>query len=123
MFIVTSESHINCTVLICQWNIYFSDGPDNVVILGPTKLEVGQTLILICSAESTPTATYTWILNGRDILNNSAVFIKKKSESSDSGKYICQARNNLTGRISYGEHTLSVQGKVAAEVWICVYCG
>lgn len=98
--------------LITQRNFYFSDRPENVEILGPTKLEVEQTLILICSAESTSPVTYTWILNGKEILNNSAVFIKNPSEESDSGKYICQVRNNLTGRTTFGEHPLSVQGKV-----------
>ncbi|XP_040923790.2 carcinoembryonic antigen-related cell adhesion molecule 6-like, partial [Betta splendens] len=86
-----------------------SYGADNVGISGPRKLEVEQTLVLFCSAESSPPADYTWTLNGKEMLNNSAVFIKHVTQCSDSGKYVCQARNQLTGRTSLREHSVSVQ--------------
>ncbi|KAK2844802.1 hypothetical protein Q5P01_011461 [Channa striata] len=82
---------------------------DRVEILGPTKLEEKQTLVLLCSVQSTLPTSYTWTLNGKEILNNSTVFIKPMSESSDSGKYICQVTDDHSGRISFGEHSLSVQ--------------
>ena len=88
----------------------FSDGPEDVQITGQSRINVKQTLNLTCSAASTPSASYTWSLNGIEILNDSAVFTKNMTELSDSGNYTCQALNNKTGRTSSAEHQLSVTG-------------
>lgn len=85
-----------------------SYGPHNVEVIGPGKLEVGQPLALFCSAESTPAASYSWIRNGEIISNNSTVFVKPVTETSDSGTYICAAANSVTGRSLSREHNLSV---------------
>uniref|UniRef100_A0A8C6SJM4 Ig-like domain-containing protein n=1 Tax=Neogobius melanostomus TaxID=47308 RepID=A0A8C6SJM4_9GOBI len=39
-------------------------GPDSVQISGPMEVQEGSTLKLSCSAESVPTAKYTWTKNG-----------------------------------------------------------
>uniref|UniRef100_A0A3Q4HY59 Ig-like domain-containing protein n=1 Tax=Neolamprologus brichardi TaxID=32507 RepID=A0A3Q4HY59_NEOBR len=78
----------------------FSDGPENVQIKGPNKVNIKGTLKLTCSAESTPSARFTWFLNGTEILTNSAEYIKEEVELSDSGNYTCQAWNNITERTS-----------------------
>uniref|UniRef100_A0A667ZWG2 Ig-like domain-containing protein n=1 Tax=Myripristis murdjan TaxID=586833 RepID=A0A667ZWG2_9TELE len=95
-------------------------GPENVKITGPNEIKVKQTLTLICSAESTPTATYIWMKNGTEIHRNSAEFTKSEIELSDGGEYTCQAGNNITGRTATSDvHRLSVgpQGKaVCSEV-------
>lgn len=91
-------------------SLSFSDGPDNVHIIGPNTIYLTQTLTLTCSAESTPSATYTWKLNGTEILNNSPKFTKNSAELSDSGDYICQAGNNITGKTSSVVHQLTVTG-------------
>ncbi|XP_025767436.1 carcinoembryonic antigen-related cell adhesion molecule 5 isoform X1 [Oreochromis niloticus] len=75
-------------------------GPENVQIKGPNKINVKGTLKLTCSAESTPSARFTWFLNGTEIPNNSAEYIKEEVEFSDSGNYTCQAWNNITERTS-----------------------
>ncbi|XP_019210743.1 carcinoembryonic antigen-related cell adhesion molecule 6 isoform X2 [Oreochromis niloticus] len=75
-------------------------GPENVQIKGPNKINIKGTLKLTCSAESTPSARFTWFFNGREIPNNSAEYIKEEVELSDSGNYICQAWNNITERTS-----------------------
>uniref|UniRef100_A0A668TRG0 Ig-like domain-containing protein n=1 Tax=Oreochromis aureus TaxID=47969 RepID=A0A668TRG0_OREAU len=75
-------------------------GPENVEIKGPNKINIKGTLKLTCSAESTPTARFTWFLNGTEILTNSAEYIKEEVEFSDSGNYTCQAWNNITERTS-----------------------
>ncbi|XP_071325166.1 cell adhesion molecule CEACAM5-like [Trachinotus anak] len=108
-------------------NLSISYGPENVEITGPTKSELEQTIILICSAESTPPANYTWILNGKEILRDSAILIKTMRTSSDGELYICQARNYVTGRTSSGEHRLFVKelgglsaGAIAGIVVSCL---
>ncbi|XP_039475468.1 carcinoembryonic antigen-related cell adhesion molecule 6-like [Oreochromis aureus] len=86
-------------------------GPENVQIKGPNKINIKGTLKLTCSAESTPSARFTWFLNGREIPNNSAEYIKEEVELSDSGNYICQAWNNITERTSSSVvHGLTVTG-------------
>ncbi|XP_031708946.1 carcinoembryonic antigen-related cell adhesion molecule 20-like, partial [Anarrhichthys ocellatus] len=84
-------------------------GPENVQISGPSEIQLKETLTLLCFAESVP-ATYTWMLNGTKI-HNSSVFTKKITESSDSGDYICEVMNSITGRTSSAVHGLSVTGK------------
>uniref|UniRef100_I3K5W4 Ig-like domain-containing protein n=1 Tax=Oreochromis niloticus TaxID=8128 RepID=I3K5W4_ORENI len=75
-------------------------GPENVQIKGPNKINIKGTLKLICSAESTPSARFTWFLNGTEVLTNSAEYNKEEVEFSDSGNYTCQAWNNITERTS-----------------------
>ncbi|XP_027143021.1 pregnancy-specific beta-1-glycoprotein 8-like [Larimichthys crocea] len=82
-------------------------GPENVQTAGPSEIRLNQTLTLICSAESTPAASYTWNLNGTEI-RNSAVFIKVITKLSDSGQYTCEARNIITGKTSSAVHGLTV---------------
>nr|XP_046254307.1 carcinoembryonic antigen-related cell adhesion molecule 5-like isoform X1 [Scatophagus argus] len=87
-------------------------GPDNVQITGPSEVHVGQAINLTCSAESNPSASYTWMLNGTEI-HNSAVFTKNTPEPSDSGEYTCQVTNKITERTSSAVHVLSVTGNSA----------
>ncbi|XP_042073447.1 carcinoembryonic antigen-related cell adhesion molecule 5-like [Haplochromis burtoni] len=53
-------------------------GPENVQIKGPNEINIKGTLKLTCSAESTPTARFTWFLNGTEILTNSLSTLKKR---------------------------------------------
>ena len=87
----------------------FSDGPENVQIEGPSKIDFEQNLTLTCSAESEPSASYTWTLNGTEI-HNSSVFTKVFTGFSDSGNYTCQAMNHITGRSSSAVHQVTVTG-------------
>uniref|UniRef100_UPI003AB0D212 cell adhesion molecule CEACAM5 n=1 Tax=Centroberyx gerrardi TaxID=166262 RepID=UPI003AB0D212 len=72
-----------------KYKMVVNYGPESVKITGPSEIEVEQTLELTCSAESVPTASYIWRLNGTEILRNSAVFTKIVTEVSDSGNYTC----------------------------------
>uniref|UniRef100_A0A3Q4HR15 Ig-like domain-containing protein n=1 Tax=Neolamprologus brichardi TaxID=32507 RepID=A0A3Q4HR15_NEOBR len=84
----------------CNISNPVSNGPENVQIKGPDKIIIKGALKLTCSAESAPTARFTWFLNGTKILTNSVEYIKEGVELSDSGNYICQAWNNITERTS-----------------------
>ncbi|XP_062279410.1 carcinoembryonic antigen-related cell adhesion molecule 5-like isoform X2 [Scomber scombrus] len=116
-----------------NYSMIVNYGPENVQITGPSEINVKQTLTLTCSAASTPSASYTWILNGTNILYNSDVFTKNMTELTDSGSYTCRALNEITGRTSFAEHRLSVTenttstcsaGCIAGIVIACfVICG
>ncbi|KAM8736051.1 cell adhesion molecule CEACAM6-like isoform 3-T4 [Acanthopagrus schlegelii] len=82
-------------------------GPENVQITGPSEIHFEQTLKLTCSAESEPSASFTWTLNGTEI-HNSSVFTKVIREFSDSGNYTCQAMNHITERRSSAVHQVIV---------------
>ncbi|XP_039475537.1 carcinoembryonic antigen-related cell adhesion molecule 5-like [Oreochromis aureus] len=87
-------------------------GPENVQIKGPNEINIKGTLKLTCSAESTPSARFTWFLNGTEKLTNSAEYNKEEVEFSDSGNYTCQAWNNITERTSSSVvHGLTVTEK------------
>uniref|UniRef100_A0A671WH19 Ig-like domain-containing protein n=1 Tax=Sparus aurata TaxID=8175 RepID=A0A671WH19_SPAAU len=90
-----------------QYIMIVNYGPENVQIKGPSKIDFGKTLTLTCSAESEPSATYTWTLNGTEIYTSS-VFTKVITELSDSGSYTCQAMNNITERTSSAVHQVIV---------------
>nr|XP_046254296.1 hemicentin-1-like isoform X12 [Scatophagus argus] len=94
------------------FTMHVNYGPDNVQITGPSEVHVGQAINLTCSAESNPSANYTWMLNGMEI-HNSAVFTKNTTEFSDSGKYTCEVTNKITGRTSSVVHILSVTESVS----------
>ncbi|XP_025767438.1 carcinoembryonic antigen-related cell adhesion molecule 8 isoform X1 [Oreochromis niloticus] len=96
-------------------------GPENVQIKGPNKINIKGTLKLTCSAESTPSARFTWFFNGREIPNNSAEYIKEEVELSDSGNYICQAWNNITERTSSSAvHGLTVTDQLSGCAAGCI---
>uniref|UniRef100_UPI0037E9B068 carcinoembryonic antigen-related cell adhesion molecule 5-like n=1 Tax=Semicossyphus pulcher TaxID=241346 RepID=UPI0037E9B068 len=86
-------------------------GPENVQITGNNEIHLGQSFTLNCSAESGPSASYTWILNGAEI-QNVAVYIKENAETSDSGNYTCLAKNNITETSASAFHVLTVPGKL-----------
>ncbi|XP_038850731.1 carcinoembryonic antigen-related cell adhesion molecule 5-like isoform X1 [Salvelinus namaycush] len=86
-------------------------GPDGMEIMGPSEIEVGQKFTLTCSADSIPTSSYTWVLNGTEIPGHSPEFTKEKSEYSDSGDYTCTATNYVTGNKTSVVHKLSVKAK------------
>uniref|UniRef100_A0A3Q3F703 Ig-like domain-containing protein n=1 Tax=Labrus bergylta TaxID=56723 RepID=A0A3Q3F703_9LABR len=73
-------------------------GPENTQIKGQHHISLGDTFTLTCEAESEPPANFTWLLNGTEILN------------SPDGNYICQAKNNITGRSSSSVHGVTVIG-------------
>ncbi|GLD72045.1 carcinoembryonic antigen-related cell adhesion molecule 1-like isoform X1 [Lates japonicus] len=86
-------------------------GPENVKITGETVIYLQETLKLTCSAESTPSASYTWKLNEMEILSYSAELTKVITDLSESGNYTCQAMNNVTGGTSSVVHELTVKAK------------
>uniref|UniRef100_UPI0037E89C0C carcinoembryonic antigen-related cell adhesion molecule 5-like n=1 Tax=Semicossyphus pulcher TaxID=241346 RepID=UPI0037E89C0C len=101
--------HVNNTIntVEARYIVVVNYGPENVQIKGDNETQRGQTFTLNCSAESEPSASYTWILNGKEI-HSSAVYTKENTEPSDSGNYTCQVMNSVTMRSSSKVHGLTV---------------
>ncbi|XP_041649610.1 carcinoembryonic antigen-related cell adhesion molecule 5-like isoform X1 [Cheilinus undulatus] len=94
-----------------KYNLVVNYGPDKAQIKGENKINSGETFTLTCSAESEPSASFTWILNGK-VVHSSAEY-KKKAEPSDGGNYTCQAKNSKTGRSSSAMHGLTVIERIS----------
>lgn len=95
-------------LFVCVF-ICFSDGPHDIKIQGPTQIKLEEELLLRCSSDSEPIASYRWIFNGT-VVENQSVLLKVVRDFSDSGNYTCQAWNFVTGRRRSAARILSVVG-------------
>ncbi|XP_031697055.1 carcinoembryonic antigen-related cell adhesion molecule 5-like, partial [Anarrhichthys ocellatus] len=82
-------------------NLFISYGPDNInLTISPSQeyYEEGSNINLNCSADSTPDAQYTWLLNGNLLSDTGPELRLMNIQESKSGNYSCQAFNNRTLR-------------------------
>ncbi|XP_060776787.1 carcinoembryonic antigen-related cell adhesion molecule 20-like [Neoarius graeffei] len=89
-------------------------GPDNVTINGPSEVEMGQTVKLICNTESTPKASYKWMFNGSLTKVNTTEYTTKNADFTHTGNYSCIASNHVTGFNASGSHGLVVKEKTVS---------
>jgi len=82
-------------------------GPDTPVISGPSLAEMGQEVVLHCSAQSEPPSQFSWYFNG-SLVHNSSVYIIPYITLNMSGEYVCMAHNNVTGKSSSATTTIKV---------------
>ncbi|KAJ8245032.1 hypothetical protein COCON_G00236300 [Conger conger] len=88
-------------------------GPEDVVIQGHREIEVGNTVVLTCSASSVPPATFTWTFNGKETGVLTEEYTIEKALIDYSGTYTCLARNSVTGlSISSAPRLLTVTGEM-----------
>uniref|UniRef100_A0A3P9NWF9 Ig-like domain-containing protein n=1 Tax=Poecilia reticulata TaxID=8081 RepID=A0A3P9NWF9_POERE len=101
-------------------NISVSYGPENVTIeVYPFKehYEKGSDINLTCSADSSPSAEYKWLLNGDQLTSNSPLLRLVNIQMSQSGNYSCQAFNNKTLQYQTSQPSSRVSNvKVTPEV-------
>uniref|UniRef100_A0A8C6SJR6 Ig-like domain-containing protein n=1 Tax=Neogobius melanostomus TaxID=47308 RepID=A0A8C6SJR6_9GOBI len=90
-----------------EMNVNYGPAPGSVQISGPRDVLEGSTLKLNCSAESVPTAKYTWTKDGTT-LGQSHEYTKDNIKLSDSGEYICRATNDVTLKSLEASHTVNV---------------
>ncbi|XP_030641489.1 carcinoembryonic antigen-related cell adhesion molecule 5-like [Chanos chanos] len=88
-------------------------GPENVSISGQNEVEVGSKVTLTCSAESTPPASFIWMLNGRETGETTASYSIEKIDSTHSGNYTCTAWNSVTSLNTTVHHHLTIKSKVS----------
>ncbi|KAF1372512.1 hypothetical protein PFLUV_G00266250 [Perca fluviatilis] len=82
------------------------DGPRNVMIKGPDALEIGVTASFTCSAECTPSCSFTWTLYGKTVTGSGVDITVNRQVSEES--ISCQAENTFTGKTAAVNQTLSV---------------
>uniref|UniRef100_A0A3Q3X518 Ig-like domain-containing protein n=1 Tax=Mola mola TaxID=94237 RepID=A0A3Q3X518_MOLML len=105
---------------VAQYTLAVNYGPENVQIKGPAEIQFGQTLTLSCSAESRPSASYNWTLNGTLIEGqNSSLLTKAIRYPEDSGNYTCHAVNFVTDRSLAATRRLSITGKLLFKTSSC----
>ncbi|MBN3299291.1 CEAM1 protein, partial [Amia calva] len=89
-------------------------GPDNAVITGPDTVNISDSVILHCSAQSMPPATFTWTLSGT-IVSTSTQYTIHSASSADQGNYTCMGHNQNTNSTVSVVHELSVIGEREGE--------
>ncbi|KAJ8287732.1 hypothetical protein COCON_G00003910 [Conger conger] len=91
-----------------SYNLTVNYGPEDVVIQGHREIEVGNRVVLTCSASSVPPATFTWTFNGKETGVLTEEYTIEKALIDYSGTYTCLARNSVTGLSSSAPHLLTV---------------
>ncbi|XP_036929480.1 carcinoembryonic antigen-related cell adhesion molecule 5-like [Acanthopagrus latus] len=84
-----------------------SYGPYMPTIMGPNAAKTGDNVTLSCHASSHPPSTYKWFFNGSNVANMSKYYTPPLTKDM-SGKYICEAYNNVTDKNSTAYTMLTV---------------
>lgn len=99
------------------------DGPDTPVLTKDTPKDcvgggdvlLGQTVRLTCISDSLPPALFSWQRDGQPVVSNqpdSGVLRIQTVSSDESGRYVCTARNSITGATSEQETDLAIVGEL-----------
>ncbi|CAK6964306.1 uncharacterized protein si:dkeyp-97a10.3 [Scomber scombrus] len=91
--------------------ITISDGPDTPVLTKETPKDcvgggdvlVGNTVRLTCLSDSLPPALFSWQRDGQPVASgqpDSGVLSLPTVSTTESGRYVCMARNGITGGTS-----------------------
>uniref|UniRef100_A0A671YKY8 Carcinoembryonic antigen-related cell adhesion molecule 5-like n=1 Tax=Sparus aurata TaxID=8175 RepID=A0A671YKY8_SPAAU len=89
-----------------ETTVVVPDGPKTVIISGPGSLEVGVPASFTCSAECTPSCSFTWTLYGKTMTGSGIDITVNRYVSQES--ISCQAENTYTGKMATVNETLSV---------------
>lgn len=98
------------------------DGPDTPVLTKDTPKDcvgggdvlLGQTVRLTCISDSLPPALFSWQRDGQPVVSNqpdSGVLRIQTVSSDESGRYVCAARNSITGATSEQGSDLAIVGE------------
>ncbi|RXN24594.1 carcinoembryonic antigen-related cell adhesion molecule 20-like protein [Labeo rohita] len=81
-------------------------GPEDVSIQGEDVVDLGVRVSLSCSANSQPSASFSWKFNGSDTGVTTDTFTIDQTDFTHSGDYVCTALNRVTKRSATLKHTL-----------------
>lgn len=84
-------------------------------MVGDPAVEVDTNVVLTCSAASVPPANFTWKFNGTKTDVKTAQYQIEAARYKNTGMYMCEAHNAVTGKTSTYTHTLSVKGESLQE--------
>ncbi|KAM4580566.1 carcinoembryonic antigen-related cell adhesion molecule 1 isoform 1-T1 [Odontesthes bonariensis] len=89
------------------YNLVVNYGPDIPTITGPNVVKRGDNVTLSCNAASTPESSYVWSFDGRDVSTMSK-YVTPALTKDLSGKYTCEAFNNITNKQSTAHIMITV---------------
>nr|XP_021322271.1 carcinoembryonic antigen-related cell adhesion molecule 5 isoform X1 [Danio rerio] len=95
------------------------DGPGNLTLTAMPEKTVyisGSNFSLSCSADSKPTATFNWMLNGNLLNVNGPVYVFTKATQNQSGVYTCGAQNAATLRYAAVTKTIRIVDPISEVV-------
>ncbi|KAF4103331.1 hypothetical protein G5714_016214 [Onychostoma macrolepis] len=84
-------------------------GPEDVSIKGQDVVDLGVRVSLSCSANSEPSASFSWKFNETDTNVTTDTFTIDQTDFTHSGDYECTALNNVTKRSISQKHALLVK--------------
>ncbi|KAK0138188.1 Sialic acid-binding Ig-like lectin 13 [Merluccius polli] len=80
----------------------------SVTVRPSGEIEEGSSVTLSCSSDANPAANYTWFKDNTDdssrYMNQGQQLVFDRIKSSDSGKYLCEAKNEFGDRICLHLH-------------------
>ncbi|CAL8294250.1 unnamed protein product [Lota lota] len=83
-------------------NVKYAPKTPSVTVSPSGEIEVGSSVTLSCSSDANPAANYTWFKVNTDgssrVMNQEQQLDFSYILSSDSGQYLCEARNELGTR-------------------------
>ncbi|XP_043116302.1 carcinoembryonic antigen-related cell adhesion molecule 20-like [Puntigrus tetrazona] len=91
-------------------------GPEDVSVVGQHVVDLGVHVSLSCSANSEPSASFSWKFNETDTNVTTDTFTINQTDFTHSGDYNCTASNKVTKRSVSQKHALLVKegGEVEA---------
>ncbi|XP_076135728.1 cell adhesion molecule CEACAM20-like [Alosa pseudoharengus] len=88
-------------------NLVVNYGPLSVHISPVPEVTTGDRVSLDCSADSVPTASFTWMLNKTEVGDKSQL-VTEKVDQIHAGMYTCTAWNSVTRHNASADHMLRV---------------
>ncbi|KAM9310082.1 uncharacterized protein KZ484_026043 isoform 2-T2 [Pholidichthys leucotaenia] len=112
----TADNRVSASTATATLTVYY--GPDTPVLtknvpkecVGGGDLEAGQTVRITCTSDSLPAALFTWTRDGQTVASGQpdSGVLSFQTSSTDSGRYVCTARNSITTDTSEEDTVLSV---------------
>lgn len=113
----TASNPVSAQTATRSLTVYY--GPDTPVLTVDTPKEcvgggdvlVGQTVRLTCLSDSLPPALFLWQRDGQPVASaqpDSGVLSLQTFSTNESGRYVCTARNALTGGTSEQSTSLAI---------------
>ncbi|CAG6014585.1 unnamed protein product [Menidia menidia] len=113
----TASNPVSAQTATASLTVYY--GPDAAVLtvdrpkecIGGGDVLVGQTARLTCTSDSLPPALFSWQRDGQPIASgqpDSGVLSLQTFSTDESGRYVCTARNAITGGTSERSTNLEI---------------
>ncbi|XP_061573292.1 uncharacterized protein si:dkeyp-97a10.3 isoform X2 [Cololabis saira] len=113
----TASNPVSAQTATQSLTVYY--GPDTPVLtvdspkdcVGAGDVLVGQTVRLTCTSDSAPPALFSWQRDGQPIASgqpDSGVLSLQTFSTTESGRYVCAARNAITEKASEQSTELAV---------------